>query len=267
MVRDKRSAEADAEDLDDEPTTTTRKQKTGAKQWVDGDSTPQFAFPNAPQQSNPLRGPTPPTIASVSHNHPLTAPHMDKLSEKYHTDTITITRNCTIRSRVAQLLQLLKPVVPQLTAELKQTVIALSAREDAANKLISVVEIVKRELDVAQQAWFQYTGAWGRMEQLKKKGRDGDAGREQERRGDMLAKWGPGRRLKDGKHVTKEAGGEEEAMEDADAVPDVGSDDDEDGDDAFETMVQPERDKVRQIPVITIYMSRGPVPELRQLFG
>ena len=62
------------------------------------------------------------------------------------------------------LLQLLKPVRPEKNAEQRQAVIALSARADAANKLVSVVEIAKRELG---EACFQYTGAWGRMEQLK----------------------------------------------------------------------------------------------------
>lgn len=267
----KRVAEDDSEDVamegDEMPTSTNRRQKITAKPWFDGDIAPDFAFPAAYQQY--LRGPPPPVPASVPSHHPLTAPHFDKLGEKYDTHTISVSRNGSIRSKITHLLQVLRSASPASTAEQRQAVVALSARMDAANKLVSVVEIAKRELN---GAWFQYTGAWQRMEQLKDKGKNEHKEQEKEREGEMLAKWGPGRRLKDGRRVTNHK--MDDDMEDADQEEDVASDEEEQGpiasqgsEAAFQTVVEPERDKVRLIPVMTVYLSRGPVAELRQLFG
>lgn len=168
---------------------------------------------------------------------------------------MTVTPNCKIRGKVSHLLTALRDF--DLTA--------LSARADASNKLVSVVEIAKRQLDDDKQVWYQYTGCSGRMEQFKSgpKSSSTDNG--------MTAKWGLGRRLSDGQkegedeaQVHAEEEHEDEEMLDADTERQGQQDVEEP---AFEQMVQPERDKVRLIPIMTVFLSRNAVPELRQFFA
>lgn len=105
----------------------------------------------------------------------------------------------------------------------KTVVVTLTAKAKAAGKLISIVEIAKRELKNEGVKCFQYTALSSALIDVK-------------------------RRPKGDK---RDAVGEDES------------------DDAFETMgeVKESATKKRSVPIITIYLSRTSVKELRVDFG
>lgn len=230
----------------------THRQKTTLNRWSDGNSSPRFTSTT----QKPPRGPPPPAPPAVPSTAPIAPPHLGHLSAKYSTHSMTVSANSKIRAKVTHLLQSMADF----------DVVAASARSDAGNKLVSVVEIAKRQLQDAGRDWFQYTGCTGRLEQLKNPaaGRgNGDGGR-------MIANWGLGRSLESGEveggaPVTTTttpvpaADGDEEMPDAVDGV---------DGaeETAFEQMVAPERQKVRLVPIMTVFLSGRAVPELRKLF-
>ena len=108
--------------------------------------------------------------------------------------------------------------------------------------MISIVEIVKRNIATGAGKWFEYVGVEGRVLPL------------------------PSREVKVGKKARKVEGkGSDEEMDDGD--------EEEEGEDGFEIMKTPfermieGRTKVRSVPVMTIYLARVRIDELRKKFG
>lgn len=130
----------------------------------------------------------------------------------------------------------------------KPAIVALVAKAVAANKLVSVVEVAKRALGEQGARWWQYSGVQGRMEEMRVEGKEKE-----------------GRRL-GGKANAKGDEVDGEGMEDV-RMEEGGEDVDEEEEQAFETMVEKERKKVRTVPVLTIYLSRVQVPELKGRYG
>lgn len=111
----------------------------------------------------------------------------------------------------------------------------LYANGEVGGKLISIIEIIKREIASKGGKWFQYTVVEGRREEVKKKERRREVG---ERKGN--------------------AKGNEEEEED---------------EDAFEVMKTPfERaiegqPKIREVPILIVFLSRVSIDFLRKKYG
>lgn len=245
----------------DEKPHLTRRQKTAGTPWSDGEQAPRFAtrLIEAPKsQAQPPAAP-----AAVLPSCPLFVPSMTRLHGKYNVTSITVTRNCNIRSKVTYLL---KNIQARADPDGKPNLVVLVARADAANKLVSIAEIAKRELDEQNEPWCQYTQAWSRLEIVPPRPcLNGDEGRGEQ----MASKFGPGRRLADGKVMS----GDEDDVE----MEDAKAQSSEYGDGAtlgtensgqhFQVMQEIERDKVKNVAILTIYLTKSSSLELRQLYG
>ena len=148
------------------------------------------------------------------------------LLQKYDFVKLSVHSSTQISSRTAA-------IISQFTAERaaadKPVVVHLIARAKVASKLISIVEIAKRELVVRGLTYYQYNVLSSEMTDIPRE---------------------PKKRV-NGSTINAPT----EAQ-------------DEDSDDAFQTMGAPTGDtKKRSMPVMTIYLSRTPVKELRAQYG
>ena len=110
--------------------------------------------------------------------------------------------------------------------------VALVAIGKAAGKAVSVAEIVKREMDRLGQGWFQYSSIGSVMVERQRKKGSGGGGKK-------------GGGAEDVEMTDEEVENEDEA--------------------AFEPLQEPL--KTMRVPVLTIYLSRVSVLELKKLYG
>lgn len=146
-----------------------------------------------------------------------------ELDVKYDILRLNVISSNTITGRTAALVKHLD----QSSVGDKRSIASLRARATVANKLISVVEIAKRELLQNKQKVYQYSSITSENINLKSSQKDA---------------------------TNKQPGGDNVAE---DAV------DDEEV--AFEVMKP--KDKIRDVPVLTVYLSMAPVKELQDLYG
>lgn len=156
-----------------------------------------------------------------------------------------------ITAKVTALLALLENEFSLAQTGQKPAVVAVTARAPFANRMLSVVEIAKRELVGRKSRWFQYSAVAGRVEEMKS-----------EEKGEL-------RRTGSGKMAGGLGSSEEEKENKAGLDVEMGGGEGEEEEDAFETMrfEAEERTKVRAVPVMTVYLSRVPIPELKAEFG
>lgn len=124
-------------------------------------------------------------------------------------------------------------VLTQLTSERgaseKPIVVSLEARAKVASKLVSIVEIAKRDLVAKGLRCYQYTGLTSELIEIP-------------------------REVKKTSKDTMQQGAAEL--------------DEDESDDAFETMgAQGGATKHRSVPVMTVYLSTTPVKELKARYG
>ena len=154
----------------------------------------------------------------------------------------------------------------------------LHAKASAASKLVSVVEIAKREVEMQGGKWWQYCSVHGKVEEMREKKGKNLCGEEKvpDRHDEIATET----HFEKGEDGTGQGGQEEEVEEEGKEGGVDRKMEDEEEEEAFETMAPKEvktnpagsprleeRKKVRAIPIMTIYMSRVPVPELKQLYG
>jgi len=167
--------------------------------------------------------------ASVSPNTDITPTDEDArlLEEQYNVRHLTVSKHSNIQQTVCRILDILhpdsgtiasrtdtiakkKPSAVSISAEddaptdllhpSPVRLVALSARAPAANKMISVVEIAKRELADSKtkmvSGWYQYTSARSRVEQVNEQNDTISKGSRVARKAvNSTAKYGAGRRL------------------------------------------------------------------------
>lgn len=161
------------------------------------------------------------------------------LAASHDVTTMSIISSSKIEGRVRGVLKVLLPGdigADDITKATKPALVILRARSKVASKLVSVVEIAKREAAKAGGTWYEYCAVKGVMEENKK------------------AKGGKG----DDDIVNEESGMQ---------------DDDEELD--FSTMKTPferaleddPRVKVRAVPVMRIYLSSTRVELLKRAYG
>ncbi|MCJ1438403.1 hypothetical protein MMC27_007791 [Xylographa pallens] len=151
----------------------------------------------------------------------------------------------------------------------KPGVVALYTRANMASKMISVVEIVKREVEREGGRLYQYSRLESLLGELKKKKpKEEKEGENAPAKGKTLQEW---QAAQDSSlAVSLQPAMSDVEMEEQDKVEE---------EEAFETMTEKgpkdhvivpnseERKKVRAIPMMTIYLSRVPVPDFKQLYG
>ena len=189
------------------------------------------------------------------------------LHDKYKIITMSILSSSKIEQKVRNLL-LRVSKFDYANTKSKPVVVMLHAKGDVAGKMVSIVEIAKAEIQKENGKWYQYNGLHGEISELKVKKPKRTGG------GKTVGEW------------TKEHPGLEkpglEAINECGKYR-LGSADQSDDDlemvdateDAFETMAPPSRGydttearkKIRAYPVLTIYLARVSIPELKDLHG
>lgn len=111
----------------------------------------------------------------------------------------------------------------------KPLLCSLQANANVANKLISIVEIAKRELAKSNIKVYQYSALTSKTTTFSDQ-----------------------RANKSSKPVTS-------------SRPEASADDEDDGDDAFEAIET--KDKIRVVPVFSVYLTTTPIKELKRSLG
>ncbi|MCJ1389195.1 hypothetical protein MMC18_002050 [Xylographa bjoerkii] len=151
----------------------------------------------------------------------------------------------------------------------KPGVVALHAKANMASKMISVVEIVKREVEKEGGRLYQYSRLASLLEEVKqKKPKIEKEGENAVANGKTLEEWQAAQNAN--AEVPSQPAVNDVEMQEQDRVEE---------EEAFETMLEKgpedqvnvpnpgERKKVRAIPLMTIYLSRVPIPDFKQLYG
>lgn len=149
------------------------------------------------------------------------------LSGRYDLVTFGVGGGTQISSRTSAVVGKLSTAPSD--GEAKPTVVSLTAASRAAGKLISIVEIAKRELVARGVKVYQYNALSSRMTDIPRQNK----------------------RTQEGE------------------VPVVANAAESESDDAFEVMggVQENGTKKRNVPVMTVYLSTASVKELKTAFG
>ncbi|MCJ1404311.1 hypothetical protein MMC11_007536 [Xylographa trunciseda] len=238
------------------------------------DDVPQFS--HDPQESPvAAREPVAETANTTTSNSPaglgnqsdVLPPSLRHLQSRYAFATMSINSSSKITQKVRSLrAHLEKFSFADLKA--KPGVVALHAKANTASKMISIVEIVKREVEKEGGRLYQYSALASSLEALKeKKPRTENDGKSSAANGKTLAEW----------QAAQDARVEVSSQP---AANDVEMDDDKvEEEESFETMTEKkangqlklqtsgERKIVRAIPMMTIYLSRVPISEFKQLYG
>lgn len=185
--------------------------------------------------------------------------------DNYEVITMSILSSSKIEQKVRNLLLRLS-YLDHANTKVKPTVVMLHAKGDVAGKMVSIVEIAKAEMRKEDEKLYQYNGLHGETSELKVKKPERTGG------GKTVAEWAkehPGWENHNretinacGKYTLGTSDRSDDDVEMADGT-----------EDAFETMAPPiqgydpmeARKKVRAYPVLTIYLARVPIPELKNL--
>ncbi|OBT76373.1 hypothetical protein VF21_03657 [Pseudogymnoascus sp. 05NY08] len=120
-------------------------------------------------------------------------------------------------------------------ADAKPVIVIAWAKARSAGKLVSVVEVVKRELGEGGGVWFQYNGLGEGFAGVARDGGEGEEGEGEEGEGG------------DGEGEMEEEGFEKMKTRIERAIEGT--------------------EKVRSVPVMTVYLSRVRVEALREAYG
>ncbi|TKA66673.1 hypothetical protein B0A49_10199 [Cryomyces minteri] len=241
---------------------SARRRKASKQSWTDGDEAPQFATPPLPTTSMPpppvpLSAPTVPSPTEA----PVLSPALAHLTGKYDFKAMRIVSSSKIEEKATRLLDELWNDFDLLSRACKPAIVALSAKERSNQKLISVIEIAKRALTERGLRCFQYNRLLPKVVELKEKELN-TTELARKPKGVTPAEWAA-QRAQQARTGTR---------------PDVAmGDDDEEEEEAFETLgathrtsqtsAADARTKIRAVPVLTIYMSRVPVRDLKDEYG
>ena len=167
----------------------------------------------------------------------------------------------------------------------KPGVVILHAYAKNANKLVTIAEVSKREIEREKGKWWQYTKLEGQLSEMK----IGSAQSELEPGEKTLARWEAQQAKGSSKGTTADVQAGEsfgEMRTDAPVDNSGGAsalqnmeEGEEEEEEVFETMTVPATDpkmtdggrnvrkKARASPVITIFLAKVPIPGLKELYG
>lgn len=197
----------------------------------------------APEKALPIPAPSPSWLCTPLH---------DELERTYATTTISVISSASIQKKATRALEVLAlhetskdTRMGGQEGEKRDTLVVLHTKAKVASKLITIAEIVKREVGEKGGKWFQYNAVGSFVETLPAKPVP-----------DTKAKSTSNDKHKTGTNGTEEAEADEEGEEES-----------------FETMKTPfERaiegtPKVNAVPTMTIYLSRVRIETLRKEYG
>lgn len=182
--------------------------------------------------------------------------HLEHLHEKYSFSLIEIGANSRYDMLVKSVIKLLSRSEPNPNIPTKPPIVLMESKADYAPRLIAIVESVKVHIAAAGEKWFQYNGLRGEILHFKPKpkrhrGGENTSGIEGEERNANAA------------NKVAEAAQNEAAQDDMDH-----------DEEAFQPMMRGAlddlsltptlngKDKVRSVPIITIFVARHLVSEL-----
>ncbi len=193
-------------------------------------------------------------------------PELQQLQSSYEFTSVFIIPSSKIEKSVRKLLLTLEKFS---FADLKSKpgVVVLSAKAAGAAKMVSIVEIAKGAIEKDRGKWYQYSRLHGEVTPLNQKPS------KRTDRGKALSDWQTEQKR------PREESSASSTMQEVEETK-LGGEGDNEAEDAFETMGfararEPNmttedheaRSKVRAVPIMTIYMSRVPVPGLKDVFG
>jgi len=207
---------------------------------------------------------------------PLSIPaEVQHLQEKYDFSTLSILSSAKIELKVRNVLYRIgKFTFADIKA--KPGVMILHAQVNVASKMVSIVEIAKQQIEKEKGRWWQYSKLHSEIKPLKVK-QPKKVGE-----GKTLAEWAAENSSTHGTGKNNDtAETAEETMDTAELGQKEKNDvvrEDDDMEETFEIMGAPKKgaiglphveegNKVRAVPVMTIYLARVPVPGLKELYG
>ncbi|MCJ1384726.1 hypothetical protein MMC17_007844 [Xylographa soralifera] len=269
LTTKKRPAQDLPQTHDSSPKLAQKRRKT--KVLLVPDEVPRFTpGPQEPRlsASEPVAETANITTSEYAVGPDILSPSLRHLQSHYAFATMSISSSSKITQKVRSLRSHLEKFsFADLKA--KPGVVALYAKANMASKMISVVEIVKREVEREGGRLYQYSRLESLLEQLKeKKPKTEKGGKNPAVNGKTLQEW---QAAQDGSvEVPLQSATNDVEMEEQDKAEE---------EEAFETMTEKgpidqaqmpnseERKKVRAIPTMTIYLSGVPVPDFKQLYG
>lgn len=153
------------------------------------------------------------------------APETSSLDTKYNVLRLGVISSNSVASRTGLLIKHLS----QQSSEGKKAIASLQAKAPVANKLVSAIEIAKRELSRDGRKIFQYSALTSETVIVKARAAHQTHGKQ---------------------------------LGNTNAADDAEEDEEEE---AFEVMA--EKDKIQEMPVLTIYLSLSSIKELRDAHG
>jgi hypothetical protein len=176
---------------------------------------------------------------------------LSKLWASCNITDINVISSTQIKPKVSKILETLSAFSFVALTHIKPNVISTHAKGSVASKMITIIEIAKREIAKAGGKWYQYSSLSQVIEEEKK-----------EKKSEAMK--GEGHIL--GRSPPAEAN----AME---VEKEHGAVEDEEEEDWFETMKTPlkrileGKPKIRAVPVMTIYLSRVRIDCLERAYG
>ena len=244
------------------PEDSTRPSKQVKTATSDANQPPQFAEQDlAESNGQDIRPVSIPNSADQ-----ILPRQLQHLNGRYDFVTMSIVSSARIEQKVRSLLSHLARF-SFADPKAKPGVVILHAKASVAGKMISVIEIAKRNIEKERGKWWQYSSVHGEITELKEKMTKAPHSRK------TLLEWE--KEQKDGaeggtgevQEVTKESttAHEPHPAEEEDAFETMGQGDPNNGVISIEE-TEP-RKKLRSVPIMTVYMSRVPLAELKQAFG
>ena len=230
-----------------------------------------ISIQNASESSAPAFPASPPSTDTASASTlPVEVQH---LQDRYEFTPMSILSSAKIEQKVRNILERISKFSFAKTKQ-KPGVVILHAYANCASKMVSIAEIAKQQIQNENAKWYQYTKLQGELKPLKSKQPKRQGG------GKTLAEWDLDRANSGDKATTIEPTemGDGTVDTSTNAQENLNGSIDGDEESAFETM-QPltnadsgslqavERNKVRNTPVMTIYLAQVPVPALKELYG
>ncbi len=187
------------------------------------------------------------------------------LQDIFEFTTMSIVSSSKMEQKVRNLLLRTK----RLSEGTKPGVVILTAKADVASKMVGIVEIAKRTIRQEGGKWWQYSKLHSQVIELKKK----KPRPKRAEGGKTLREWAheqeeKGERVSEG--MKENHNGDHDMPDDQEArLDDLEKEEDED-EGAFQTMGRHQvmaydenRNRMRAIPIMTIYLAQVPVPVLR----
>ena len=192
------------------------------------------------------------------------APEFRHLEPRYEFTTMSIISSSKIKQKVSSLLKSLEKFSFADT-NAKPGVVVLTAKSNAAAKMVSIVEIVKRSIDKEKARWYEYSRLHGEITELKLKapkiGNGGETLQEGQEQSGAIPGEAPnvleGVDVEMAESETKDV--DETDFENMKTTTTPAND---------TVHVKPEvRKKVRAVPVMVTYMTRVSIPEFKTAYG